>query len=240
MNIINCNYTGELPLLPKIADEFVAFGKPEQRGIDLFTDAKIGLSVGIWACTPWNAQMSPYSVDEFIILKKGSVKIHLADGRSETMVAGDSFFIPKGLNCAWEQSENVEKIYVIFENGIANSAANLPLKIDINAKLSAIEGPLKANVIGNEPLWRANYCYDDASEQFSVGLWSSTPYTRRTMIFPRHELMFLLQGEVIFTIKGEKPQKFQAGDIFFMPMGCEVDWVNPTEVRKIFCSIMPI
>ena len=45
----------------------------------------------------------------------GSVTITGADGKSETYVAGDTFFIAKGTPCTWENTETMRKLYMISD-----------------------------------------------------------------------------------------------------------------------------
>ena len=70
-------------------------------------------------------------------------------------------------------------------------------------------------------------------------MWSSTPYHRKTIPFPRHELMHILEGEVTITEEGFAPQTFKAGDSFFVPMGTRSDWKTTRYIRKIYCIMQP-
>ena len=238
MGIVDLNVSGDWPALDPLSPEDIASGHPEQRGLTLFSAPEDGLTVGLWSCTPWVGASGPYPFDEFMILLEGSVTIRLPDSRAETLRAGDAFFIPKGLDCAWDQPETVKKIYVIFENG-APAGATFPLRVDRQAVLATSEGPVPAVLIGPAPRQMAAEAYEDASGQFSVGVWATTPYHRRPIPYPRHELMHILQGEVTLTAEGQSPRTWRAGDSFLVPKGCVVDWVSTADVRKIYCSIVP-
>ncbi len=244
MGILDLHVPGDWPALAPLPPGDIASGNADQRGADqrgveLFAAPEDGLTVGLWSCTPWVATPGPYPFDEFMILLEGSVTIRLPDGRAETLRAGDAFFIPKGLDCAWDQPEAVKKIYVIFENGTADPAATLPLKVDPATPLAPSPGPAAAVLVGAAPQQRAAEAYADASGQFSAGVWATTPYRRRPIPYPRHELMHLLAGEVTLTADGATPRTYRAGDSFFVPKGCLVDWVSTVDVAKIYCSIVP-
>jgi uncharacterized cupin superfamily protein len=239
MGIIDLNHSGEWPLLAPLPAEELASAQPELRGIEVFSAPDDGLTVGLWSATPHVTASGPYPVDEFMILLEGCVIIRLPDGRSETVRAGDSFFIPKGLDCTWDQPETVRKIYVIFENGTADPSATVPLRIDPEAALSHSEGPSAAILISAAPQQSDKLCYADASGQFSVAVWATTPYARIPVTFGRHELMHLVTGEVTLTAEGAAPRTYRAGDTFFVPKGCVVDWVSTVDLRKIYCSIVP-
>jgi uncharacterized cupin superfamily protein len=237
--IVELHHTGEWPILAPMPPQHLASGQPELRGIGVFSAPDDGLSVGLWSATPFVAASGPYPVDEFMILLEGSVTIRLPDGRSETVRAGDSFFIPKGLVCTWDQPETVRKVYMIFENGTADPSATLPLKIEPEAALTASPGPSPAVLIGAAPRQSERLSYKDASGRFSVAVWATTPYSRIPVTYPRHELMHLLAGEVTLTAAGAAPRTYRVGDTFFVPKGCVVDWVSTGDVRKIYCSVVP-
>ena len=54
-------------------------------------------------------KMTPYHCDEIMFLAAGSVTITEEDGREETFVAGDCFFMPKGWSGYWKQSDDLKK-----------------------------------------------------------------------------------------------------------------------------------
>ena len=228
---------GDWPLLPAIPEHEIASGTPEQRGVEVFSAPEDGLTVGLWSCTPYVTAPGPYPVDEYMILLEGMVTIRLPDGRSETVRAGESFFIPKGLDCVWDQPETVRKVYVIFENGVP-SGAGFPLRVNPLVGLTPSPSPAAAVLVGGSPQQQAAELYEDASGQFSVGIWATTPYVRIPIPYPRHELMHLLAGEVTLTAGGVT-RTWRAGETFFVPKGCVVDWVSTVDVRKIYCSIVP-
>ncbi len=237
--IVDLQYTGEWSMLDPLPLEQLASGQPKLCGVELFSAPEDGLSVGLWSATPFVTVCGPYPVDEFMVLLEGTLIIRLPDGRSETLRAGDSFFIPKGLDCTWDQPETVRKIYVMFENGVADTSATFPLKIDHGGALAKSPGPSPSILIGAEPQQSERLSYVDASGQFSVGVWATTPYSRMPVTFPRHELMHLLAGEVTLTAAGAAPRTYRAGDTFFVKKGCVVDWVSTGDVRKVYCSIVP-
>jgi uncharacterized cupin superfamily protein len=50
-----------------------------------------------------------------MLLLEGSVTIAVEDGEEVTIHAGETFVIPQGLRCSWEQGGSVRKFYAIFE-----------------------------------------------------------------------------------------------------------------------------
>ena len=51
---------------------------------------------GVWECAPSKEIIDAYPVNEMMTVLSGSVTLTSPEGRSETFVTGDTFFIPKG------------------------------------------------------------------------------------------------------------------------------------------------
>jgi hypothetical protein len=228
---------GEIPAADLVS------GPPQQRGRTYFNAPDIGLSAGVWDCTAFEGAMAPYTVDEFMILLEGSVTVREANGRATRVDAGESFVIPRGLDCAWKQDGYVRKIFVIYENPAApvprKPAADHVVKLDLKARLEPCGGPDPALLNGAEPQCAEHIVYIDASGRLTVGLWTATPYDRKATPFGRYELMHFLEGQVELHDGGGSGQAFQAGETIFVPRGVPLGWRNETEVRKIFVILTP-
>lgn len=228
---------------PDIPAEELVAGTPVQRGHYYIDDKVLGLSAGVWDCTAMTGKMGPYSVNEFMILLEGAVTIVDAQGGEVTVRAGESFIIPKGLVCSWKQTGYVRKFFVIFEDASGMAAADASalrvLRPDPAGALEPSEGPPDEVLIGPRPVQRNRTWFTDPTGQLTVGVWESTPYRRKTIDFPRHELMHIVAGEVTLTEEGGAPQRFGAGDTFFVPLGCRGDWVTTGDIRKIYCIFQP-
>ena len=236
------NNTGLAAMADIPASELVA-GKPVQRGIEYFHDARIGLTAGVWDCTAFTTKMGPYPVNEFMIVLEGGVTMVEANGRATTISAGESFVIPKGLVCQWRQDGYMKKYYVIFDDASgadpAKGSAQRILKIDASLPRTKTESPAANMLIGPSPEQSGRNWFEDASKQWTMGVWDSTPYRRKAIPFPRHELMHLLEGSVTLSDPDGWQQTFKAGDTFFVPMGANVEWHNTEYVKKYYCIMIP-
>jgi uncharacterized cupin superfamily protein len=238
MTLIRFDSTpGTWPELPPTPLASIATGTPVEHGVELF--AADGLSVGLWSCTPWTSVLGPYPVDEVMVLLDGEVRIRFEDGRTETVKAGECFYLPKGLPCAWEQDVAVRKIYVIYENGLPAPGAGQggSLRIDPGMPLAPVQGPPADVLTGPAPAQRGATVYADAGQRFVTGMWSSTPYARRAVAHARHEFMHVHGGEITLTVPGEAPQTVGPGQSIFVPQGTSVAWNSETPVTKLFCMI---
>jgi uncharacterized cupin superfamily protein len=88
---------------------------PTQHVHNYWSDVTSQLRVGVWDCTPMDRKPVRFGRNELMCLLEGSVTITDGEGRAERFVAGESFFIPKGMMMAWKSTEYVRKFYCIFE-----------------------------------------------------------------------------------------------------------------------------
>jgi uncharacterized cupin superfamily protein len=228
---------------PEIPAESLTAGKPVQRGHYYLEDKKHGLSAGVWDCTAVTTMLEPYSVNEFMIVLEGAVTIIDQQGGETTIGAGESFILPKGLPCVWKQTGYMRKFFVIFDDasGLAakDPAALRVLRPDPRAALAPSAGPAAEVLLSPAPTQHDRQYFADLTGQWTVGVWDTTAYHRKTIDFPRHELMHILEGEVTLTEEGQAPQTFRAGDTFFVPLGTRCDWQTTGYLRKIYCILQP-
>ncbi len=231
-----------LAVWPEIPPAGLAAGKPVHRGHYYLEDKARGLTAGVWDCTAMTEKFGPYPVNEYMIVLEGEVTIIEKDRRT-TIKAGENFIIPKGLPCQWHQDGYMRKFFVIFDDpsGMvpADPAALSVLRPDPRADLAPSAGPAPELLLSGTPQQRDKRYYADLTGQWTVGVWSSTPYHRKTIPFPRHELMHILEGEVTITEDGQPPRTFKAGDTFVVPMGTPCDWKSTVDIRKFYCIFQP-
>lgn len=226
----------------EIPPETLSAGTPVQRGHSYLDVKELGLSAGVWDCTPMTTRLAPYPVNEFMLVLEGAVTIVEATGRETTIGAGEGFVLPKGLNCAWKQTGYMRKFYVIFDDasGAAptDPAALSVIRLDPKAGLAPIAVD-PAPIVGPLPTQHIRNWYEDPTGQWTVGVWDATPYERKFSPFPRYELMHLLEGSVTLTDGKGGGQSFTTGDTFLVPMGAPCGWVSREYVRKFYCTFQP-
>ena len=151
-------------------------------------------------------QARALSVNEFMIVLEGAVTIVDARDRAVTIKAGESFLIPKGLPCVWRQDGYMRKFFVIFDDASGNAAGPGGAGGAAPRSAGRAERPATAR---RRSCWRApaptqhdKQYFADLTAQWTVGVWDSTAYHRKTISFPRHELMHILEGEVTLTEEG--------------------------------------
>ena len=73
------------------------------------------IMTGVWECAPSREVIDAYPVHEMMTVISGELRLTHQDGRVETLRAGDTFFIPKGMPLVWEITEKLRKFYMIVE-----------------------------------------------------------------------------------------------------------------------------
>lgn len=240
-DVVRFDKNAKLETWPAIPAESLESGTPVQRGHQYIEDKDRGLTAGVWDCTAMTGKMSPYPVDEFMLLLEGELDIATADGKVTNIKAGESFILPKGLVCQWRQRGYIKKFYVILETpGEAKPIAGLSvIKPNVNQPLAPSQGPAADALLSGSPKQRAQEFFADATGKLTVGVWDTTAYHRKTVPFPRHELMCILEGEVsIAGISGQR-QHFKAGDSFFVPHGAVTDFKTDGYLKKIYVIYQP-
>lgn len=224
------------------AHDLVA-GEGQQYGRLWLDDKATGLTVGIWQCSPITARMGPWSTNEVMLLLEGSVVIDHADGSTLEVVAGEAFFIPKGTVCAWRQAGSLKKFFVIHDDVSGRAAADAGAlrarKIALDGELSPTDGPDLSLLSTAAHACREAVAFTDLTGQLTAGVWSATPYRRKAVPSPRHELMHVLSGSMTLFDDAGREETFAAGDTVFVPKDAMAGWASATEVRKLFCSLTP-
>jgi uncharacterized cupin superfamily protein len=218
-------------------------GEPVQRGHEYFKDTTGTLTAGVWDCTPMTEKFGPYGVNEFMLILEGSVTIVDATGHEETISAGQSFILPKGIPVEWKQTEYVRKYYVIFDDpsdvAISDPAGLKLIRLDTELALPAVGEQDTSRYKGSVPEQHAHSLFKDATAQMNIGLWDTTDMHTHGLPFQRNELMHLLEGSVSFAAEDGSTQTFVKGDTFLVPKGTHYQWDSSGYVRKIYCIFQP-
>ncbi|MBM3584027.1 MAG: DUF861 domain-containing protein [Alphaproteobacteria bacterium] len=231
---------GTMDAWNSIKKESLAAGSPvpADRGHTYLEVKELGLSAGVWDCTPFTSKEGPYTVNELMHVLEGTITIVEKGGRETTIKAGETFIIPKGLVCAWKQPTYVRKFFVIFDDASGAKAKDPStlhvIKVDTKAPLGPMEIADTSMFFGPVPTQTVKSWFEDASGQLTVGVWATTPFTRKVAPFGRYELMHILEGEVTISDGKGGDQTFKAGDTFLVPEGAPCAWSNKVPVKKIY------
>lgn len=238
--IIAFDRNARLAAWPDFPDSEIAAGDRGSRGHFWVRDDKSGLSAGIWEAEANLGRWMNWPVDEFVMVLEGQVVI-VEVGRESVFGPGDSFIIPKGCRCIWNQCGYFKKFMVMSSGPHLAAGSGVPqvIAIDPHVALAPFAPPSASLLLSPVPTQHAHDYFEDATGQFTIGVWDTTGYTRKLIDFPRHELMHLLEGSVTFTDDKGSTRTFNAGDTFFVPLGTPNAWTSEGYLRKIFVIFQP-
>jgi uncharacterized cupin superfamily protein len=164
---------------PAIDHSNLTAGEPVQRGHTYFDDDTGTLTCGVWECTPMTTKLHPHPVNEFMYILGGVVTIVDQSGNEETISAGQSFVLPKGMPRIWKQTETVRKFYVIFNDpsGIEpEDPSDLAIaRIDPAGALSLVDQEKQdtSRYDGRVPTQHIHAPFNDLTGQLLAGVWDT-------------------------------------------------------------------
>jgi uncharacterized cupin superfamily protein len=239
--MIRIDPNAKLTRWPDYPEKDIRSGTRANFGRMLFEDKRIGLSVGLWQQDANETHWLDYPTHEFMYVLEGEVEIEEKTRRT-TIKAGEAFVIPKGLHCRWIQKGCVRKIFVILEDDkpTADAATLHTIKINASGELTKSDPPSASVLLFcPPPEQQAREDYASPQGHFTVGVWSTTPYTRKVIPFPRFELMHILEGTVTMSNGAGLHEIISAGETIFVPMGAANGWQSHGLLKKIYCIVQP-
>ncbi|WP_191059619.1 cupin domain-containing protein [Geminicoccus harenae] len=209
---------------------------PRVRASLLVQDRAVNLLAGVVDAPAQTVTLPPAARDSFVMLVSGGIVITGKDGTETSFQAGDSFVLPAGAWSRWSQPGPARYLFVAADStGVAAADPTTVVRIDPGVELAPSAPPPTELLLSEVPQTMGRAAFSTTDQRFAAGIWSATPYHRKTILFPRYEFMHLLEGEVSFTAPSGDTLRFVAGDSFMVPAGVECDWKNDRFVRKIYC-----
>jgi uncharacterized cupin superfamily protein len=230
---------GAVPQLeewPAVDSRALASGEGLQSGIRYFHD-EAGLSVGIWAATPFTTHLLPYPVHEFMIVHEGTITIEDEDGIAHSFGPGEAFLIPRGFMGRWRQEDRVLKSFVIFEGTEDTIVPGAKLvRVDPAQPLEPLPA-LPAQVLASKaPTQSRSTLYTDATGRFRLALWQSDAFETVEVPYPYQEAMFILEG-ALELVEKDAVAGAKAGEHLFVSDGSPVIARTMGDTRKIFVAL---
>jgi len=92
--------------------------KPKERFFHVFND-KIDsgciIRAGVWEATSYAEELKNYPFHEIVFIVEGSIFITDHKGEESTFKVGECFFIEKGFNGIWRQSETAKIFHMTVD-----------------------------------------------------------------------------------------------------------------------------
>ena len=168
--------------------------------------------------------------DEFLILLAGTLTVETPRGVTD-ITTGRSAVLPAGSSFGWHAPAGTIAIVVTCPS--AAGAAEDIVAIDEAASLQPSNSPAANLLVGPTPSCRNHTDYRSTDAEFTCGIWDSTPYHRRAMLYRHIELMHLLDGSVTFE-DATGSVTFRKGDVFLAARGANCAWISRVHVKKVY------
>lgn len=170
----------------------------------------------------------------------GSVVIVLA-GEIELaglgmLKSGDAFVTAPGLQLV--SASTGAGWLVISCAGLSGPDAALAIRPVDHDRLPGCDPTPPEVLLSETPVQHDLTLYKDTARNFGAGLWDSTPYHRRSIPFPKFEVMHMVSGSIELTQDNGGTSRFEKGDTFLIAKGTQCDW-KTEGMKKIFCSFVP-
>ena len=220
---------------------------PEQRIHVYYEDADLGLSVGVWTTTTMQEAFGPYPGDEFMWVLEGQVSMVDADEKEIRVRAGETFCIRNAIPISWKQVGFLRKFFMTYadpraavpEIASADGGVRVLDADAMAAGMTPMETTEPLVIVGEKPLQHDKVLFTNDAENYYVGMWDSTAFDSEMRPFPWHEMVQLLEGEVLITEADGSSHSFTAGDAFFIPMGTVCKWQTSAYVKKFYAILEP-
>jgi len=212
----------------KLTPDMFVSKLPIQHSHSFYENDEIGLYIGVWDTTDMVEVAGPYPCDEFMTIIEGAVEVkNNSTLKHETVLAGESFVIPKGYDCQWHQSGYLRKFYVISEHPLET----IP---DVNSDIGVIKFQ------ANKHCWEQKQAqYQDVKGRFVAGVEQHKSMDLAQTDTNNHLFVYLKSGALTLTESNGTVHNFKASDAFFIPAGTCCSWHASLPLVKHFVEIAP-
>lgn len=159
-----------------------------------------------------------------LILDGSGTTLRIAAGEAAVIGRGSSFRIHAETEASW-----------IFCAVSAAAPAPMLQRVNLAAELAPSPPPAADVLLSAEPQCRQNPECSDKPGRTRIGIWDSTPYTRKQVPHCVNELMYILEGSVTLTDGNGHAVVFGQGDCVFVPHQTPCAWHSAIPVRKLYC-----
>jgi uncharacterized cupin superfamily protein len=166
--IIRLDANAKMEQWPDFPETEISSGDRSSRGHLWVDEPNHRFKVGLWEAEANLGRWMNWPAYEFMVVLEGEVVL-VEEDRETVVKAGESFFIPKGRRCIWNQAGDVKKIMVLFDDPAGNCAKPI-FKIDPNVKLQPSTPPSADILYSSVPTQHAHEYFENAIGEFTVGV----------------------------------------------------------------------
>lgn len=190
-----------------------------------------GISAGIVQASG-EFVVEDYPHIEMLVVHAGRVTLQDEQQTLELSV-GDSVVIGRGT--ALRVQAQAGSLWAFYAQSQASGERKPGLTpLDPRAALNPSQGPDAQILISPAPQCRSHNAFVDGASNLLIGVWDSTPYTRRARPHKMHELMHLIEGSVTLQLADGVELTVNTGDTVFVSQGTPCAWKSTAYVRKLY------
>lgn len=178
-----------------------------------------------------------FSVDEYpfnetIVVHAGGVTLR-SQAQTLQLKPGESAVIARGTSLQVEAQP--ESLWAFCADTQLAEASNPGLTaLPAHTLLSPSAAPDETILLSPTPQCRSHNLFVEEATNLRIGVWDSTPYTRKSRPHKLHELMHLLEGRVILQTADGSDLTVNTGDTVFVPLDAPCAWKSSVYVRKVY------
>jgi uncharacterized cupin superfamily protein len=172
----------------------------------------------------------PYS--ETIVVHAGQVTLQ-SEGHSLQLRPGDSAVIARGTSIRIEAQPGSLWAFCADTQPVEVGNGGLTA-LPPHTLLAPSTPPSEEFLLSPTPQCRSNNLFVEDTTNLRIGVWDSTPYTRRARPHTMHELMHLIEGSIVLQLGDGTGLAVNTGDTVFVPKGAPCAWKSSVYVRKFY------
>ncbi|WP_260960985.1 cupin domain-containing protein [Pseudomonas citri] len=173
-----------------------------------------------------------YPFSEMIVVHAGAVTLRSQE-QTLQLKPGESAVIARGM--AVEVDAKPESLWAFCADTQPVEASNPGLTaLPSHTLLSPSAAPDAEILISPAPQCRSYNLFVEQATDLRIGVWDSTPYTRRARPHKLHELMHLIEGSVTLQTADGSDLMVNTGDTVFVPLHARCAWKSSVYVRKFY------
>lgn len=160
---------------------------------------------------------------QYFAVQSGTITLTAPGEDSFTVGAGQACMLPAASGWSLTASSGISALRFGFAG---DNGTGRPVLLD-PAIPPAMEvcAPTPASLlVSGHPEQHDIVLANAANGQMNVGAWSTTAYARKSIPFPKHEVMYLLDGNLVLTEQDGTRHAFGTNDVFLVRKNTVFDW----------------
>lgn len=173
----------------------------------------------------------------FFLIRFGRMMLRAPGEDSLTVSAGQACMVPGAKG--WTLATSPEISAVCFSaSGDAGAARPVVLDPACPPSMTECASTPASLLVSGMPEQADITVSSGAKGQMNAGAWRTTAYRRISIPFPKHEIMYLLEGNLVLTQEDGTRHIFGAGDVFLARKGTVFDW-ETDGLTKFYLTFTP-